>query len=267
MYSIVERQSNSPESSGRTASHGKAASSGWTSIQHCFVVAAVVGLKPDLGRGATVALLYCDFSRNPRSADFRALSHRACRQRLSMKQIIVAIVLLLGIGPVAAGDNHDNNPFIDMMRAMVNMFEAMQTMQNLSVHSGHGYGPAGGYLPHDNWPANPDGASLEQSKDLQGSWASPNRILLVIRQNLARMYWSADQYRNFYVEVSPGRLKLTDAETRQSQEFEYRLQGSQLALRDPKGRVVQFFRVNEALQPVPEQPPREEYNFWDPNTP
>ncbi len=184
-----------------------------------------------------------------------------------MKQLIVAIVLL-SIGSTSAGNSYNSNPFIDMMRAMVSMFEAMQAMQNLSVHTGHGYGPAGGYIPHDDWPDYADGKVVhEQLQRLEGAWASPNRILLVIRQNLARMYWSADQYRNFYVDISPGRLKLTDAETRQSREFEYRLRDSQLALRDPKGRVVQFFRVNESLQPVPEQPPREEYNFWDPNTP
>jgi hypothetical protein len=185
-----------------------------------------------------------------------------------MKQIIVAIVLFLSIGPASAGDHYNNNPFIDMMRAMLNMFEAMQTMQNLSVHSGHGYGPAGGHIPYDNWPAHPDGGvPPEQMRKLEGSWASPNRLLLVIRKNFARMYWSAEQYRNFYVEVFPGRLKLTDAETRQSREFEYRLQDSQLALRDPRGRVIQFFRMDDALQPMPEQLPGEEYNFWDPNTP
>ncbi len=184
-----------------------------------------------------------------------------------MKQIIVAI-FFLSIGSASAGSSYDNNPFIDMMRAMLNMFEAMQTMQNFSVHSGHGYRPAGRYIPQDNWPTETDSEVYpEQLKNLEGAWASPNRILLVIRQNLARMYWSANQYRNFYVEASPDRLKLTDAETHQSQEFEYRLQGSQLALRDPKGRVIQFFRMNNALQPTPEQAPREEYNFWDPNTP
>ncbi len=183
-----------------------------------------------------------------------------------MKQTIIAIVLLLGMGPASAGNSY--NPFVEMMRAMLNMFEAMQVMQNLSAHSGYGYGPAGGYIPYDNWPAYLDGGSSpEQMRRLEGAWASPNRLLLVIRQNFARMYWSAEQYRNFYVEASPGRLRLTDAETRQSREFEYRLQGAQLALRDPRGRVIQFFRVNEALQPIPEQPPMEEYNFWDPNTP
>ena len=185
-----------------------------------------------------------------------------------MKQTIVTIVFLLGMGPASAGSSYNSNPFIEMMRAMLNMFEAMQTMQNLSVHSGYGYGPAGGYIPYGNWPAYPDdGVSPEQLKNLEGTWASPNRLLLVIRRNFARMYWSADQYRNFYVEAFPERLRLTDAETRQSREFEYRLQGAQLALRDPRGRVIQFFRVDEALQPMPDQPPVEEYNFWDPNTP
>ena len=82
------------------------------------------------------------------------------------------------------------------------------------------------------------------------------------------MYWSADRYRNFYVEVFPDRLRLTDAETRQSREFEYRLQGSRLDLRDPRGRVLQFFHVDDAGQATTPAPfPEEGYNFWDPNIP
>ncbi|WP_456371899.1 hypothetical protein [Thiolapillus sp.] len=179
-----------------------------------------------------------------------------------MRRIISAILLLLSIGTAPAYDRFNNNPFVDMMRAMLDMFESMQAMQSLSAHSG--YRP---YPPNTSPSPGYGLADTPTLAQLEGSWASPNRILLIIRQNYARMYWSADQYRDFYLEILPGRLKMTDADTYQSQEFELRLWNRQLAMRDPKGRVLQFLRLAEtpASRTIPEV--EENYNFWDPNTP
>ena len=69
-----------------------------------------------------------------------------------MKHSIVAVLLFLTMGPASAGNSYNSNPFIDMMRAMVNMFEAMQAMQNLSVHSGYDRGPVGSYPYSGNRP-------------------------------------------------------------------------------------------------------------------
>ncbi|BAO43911.1 hypothetical protein [Thiolapillus brandeum] len=181
-----------------------------------------------------------------------------------MKQIISAIFLFLSISPASAGNHLNSNPFVDMMRAMLNMFDAMQAMQNFSGHSGYSsYPPMRAPVPD---PATGDTPAMA---DLEGSWASPKRLLLIIKKNYARMYWSKDQYRDFYVEVFPGHLKLTDADTGRSQEFELRLKDRQLALRDPKGRILQFIRMNDHVQsrPTPEPDAEEGPNFWDPNTP
>jgi hypothetical protein len=179
-----------------------------------------------------------------------------------MRQVICAIILFLSISPASAGNNFNSNPFVDMMRAMLNMFDAMQAMQNFSTYSGYRSYPPAGALPPGSYPS--DSPTLAQ---LEGSWASPNRILLVIKQNYARMYWSADQYRDFYLEILPGRLKMTDADTGQSQNFELKLRNRQLALRDPGGRVIQFIRMDESLRPRPMPEPEEHFNFWDPNSP
>ena len=181
-----------------------------------------------------------------------------------MRPVICAILLSLSISTASAGNNFNSNPFVDMMRAMLNMFDAMQAMQNFSGHSN--YAP---YPPPAVGSSVPAPLSTPAPADLEGTWASPKRLLLIIKQNYARMYLSRDQYHDFYVELRPGYLKLTDADTGKSQAFELRLQNRQLALRDPRGRVLQFIRMNDRLpaQPTPEPQPEEGDNFWDPNTP
>jgi hypothetical protein len=181
-----------------------------------------------------------------------------------MKQIISAIFLFLSVNLASAGNHFNSNPFVDMMRAMLNMFDAMQAMQHFSGHSGYSsYPPMRAPVP------DPGAGNTPALADPEGSWASPRRLLLIIKQNYARMYWSKDQYRDFYLEVIPGYLKLTDADTGKSQEFEVRLQDRQLALRDPKGRILQFFLLNPPVpsRPTPEPDAEEGYNFWYPNTP
>uniref|UniRef100_UPI003AF77399 hypothetical protein n=1 Tax=Thiolapillus sp. TaxID=2017437 RepID=UPI003AF77399 len=143
----------------------------------------------------------------------------------------------------------------------------MQLYQDFSGQIGHSGNPSQyrKYLPA--YPSAPS-PSLSQGQvpdgSLDGAWASQNRILLAIKQQYARMYWARDQYRDFYLEVLPEHLRFKDATTGQVQDFEFRMQDNQLALRDKKGRVIQFFRLNtagESPAPAPETTP----NFWDPN--
>ena len=184
-----------------------------------------------------------------------------------MKKIIQTFVLLLFIGPANASNWDNANPFVDMMRSMLDVFEMMQLYQDFSGQIGHSGNPSQyrKYLPA--YPSAPS-PSLSQGQvpdgSLDGAWASQNRILLAIKQQYARMYWARDQYRDFYLEVLPEHLRFKDATTGQVQDFEFRMQDNQLALRDKKGRVIQFFRLNtagESPAPATETTP----NFWDPN--
>ncbi len=183
-----------------------------------------------------------------------------------MKKTIQAIILLLLSGSANAGNWNNPNPFVDMMRSMLDVFEMMQLYQDFSGQVGHSSRPYG-YRQHlPSRPPVPGPASpfdQEQENDLEGAWASRNHILLAIKQNYARMYWSQEQYRDFYLEILPEHIRFRDASTGQVQEFEYRMQDEQLALRDNQGRVIQFFRLNTTgatLDPEPQG------NFWDPNT-
>ncbi|HDK37537.1 MAG TPA: hypothetical protein ENG92_00770 [Thiolapillus brandeum] len=182
-----------------------------------------------------------------------------------MKKILQALFLLFFIGPANAGNWNNPNPFVDMMRSMLDMFEMMQLYDDFSGQIGHTSSSLGyrKYMPP--YPPAPPGGNPfkpQQQNILEGAWASQSRILLAIKQNYARMYWSQDQYKDFYLEILPERLRFTDAETGQTQEFEYRTQGNQLALRDDQGRMVQFFRLNSADTSQGTQP---ESNFWDLN--
>lgn len=182
-----------------------------------------------------------------------------------MKKILQAIILFLFIGPANASDWDNPNPFVDMMRSMLDVFEMMQLYQNFSGNLGHNPNPSRypKYIqPYS--PMSPNTPPSDQPADsrLEGAWASQNRILLAIKQQYARMYWSREQYRDFYIEILPEHLKFKDATTGQVQAFEYRIQDDQLALRDDKGQVIQFFRLN-TKEPLPDR--ETEPNFWDPN--
>ena len=184
-----------------------------------------------------------------------------------MKKILQNLLIILLLGPASATSSSNDNPFVDMMRSMLDIFEMMQLYQNFSGHIGTAglpqrYGKQAPY--HLPAPSNPVPGHPPADTHLDGAWASQNRILLAIKQQYARMYWSRDQYRDFYIEIFPEHLRLKDAATGQSQDFEYRLQDNQLALRDAKGRVIQFLRIDSTNQTT-EPSSSYEPNFWDPN--
>lgn len=182
-----------------------------------------------------------------------------------MKKITQTFFLLFFISSANASNWNNPNPFVDMMRSMLDIFEMMQLYQDFSGQTGHSSRPS---KYRQTMPAYPPGSShsssdIRRENLLDGAWASQNRILLAIKQQHARMYWSQEQYKDFYVEVLPQHLRFTDGDTGQVQEFEYRMQGDQLALRSTQGKVVQFFRINmDSAQPATEPMG----NFWDPNT-
>ncbi len=178
-----------------------------------------------------------------------------------MKKTAQILFLLLFIGPAGASNGSNSSPWVEMMRFMLGMFEAMRLYQDFSGHIGYSSAPFG-YQHHlPPYPAPPGGASPlpQQPNMLEGAWVSKNRILLAIKRGYARMYWSREQYRNFYVKIQPGRLRLIDADTGQIQQFAYRLQDNRLALRDDQGRVIRFLRLNLADPP----PPEPAGSFWD----
>ena len=159
----------------------------------------------------------------------------------------ILILLLSLLPPAQSAPPAGNNPFIDMMRSMLDMFEMMQLYQEFSSQAGRNPRfPAGG------WPAPvpPPGTtptlppfSPQSTSELEGAWASNTNILLAIKDDLGRIYWARDQYRDFQLEILPPRLRLTDKDTGQSQEFDVSLQGDRLVLRDDQGRLALFRRL------------------------
>jgi len=180
---------------------------------------------------------------------------------VSVKKTAQVLFLLLLIGPAGANNWNNASPFAEMMRFMLSMFEAMRLYQEFSGHIGYSSAPFG-YQHPPPYPAPPGGASLPpgQHKLLEGAWVSENHILLAIKRGYARMYWSREQYRNYYVKIQPEHLQLVDADTGQVQQFAYRLRDNRLALRDNQGRMIRFLRLAPNLPP----PTGSSGNFWDP---
>ncbi len=168
---------------------------------------------------------------------------------LAMKKTLF-ILLLLALPPARAAGG--TNAFLDMMRSMLTMFEMMQLYQDFV--SGR---DRGSWAPPPAWPPPPHTPTLppfspQSTTQLDGAWASNTNLLFAIRGNAGRIYWAKDQYRDFRVEVLPPRLRLTDLETGQSEEFEAALQDDRLVLRDRQGRLALFRRIPvERLRATP----------------
>ena len=91
--------------------------------------------------------------------------------------------------------------------------------------------PRSGYLPP--YPAR-DAASLD------GSWISNTEVLLIIKNGFARIYWSRDQYQDYYLKTAPGQLFFKEADTGNVHAFEMAQKEDQLALRDSQRQLILF---------------------------
>jgi hypothetical protein len=184
-----------------------------------------------------------------------------------MKKIIYSLFFALLFTTASSANNWNKaNPFVDMMRSMLDIFEMMQLYQNFSGQINTSSMP---YSFRQQMPVSApftanSGDNIPQNQ-LEGAWASKNRILLAIRKNHARMYWTKEQYQDFYMEILNNNIRFTSPDTGQVHDFEYRTRGNQLALRDNQGRVIQFFRLNSENPPTAVSPSTPEANFWDPN--
>jgi len=170
-----------------------------------------------------------------------------------MKKTALILLLFLLLPSAQAAGTTGNNPFLDMMRSMLDMFEMMQLYQDFSSQAGRSP-----YPPVSRWPAPvpapPAPSTLppfspQSTSELEGAWASNNNILFAIKDHLGRIYWARDKYRDFQLEVLPPRLRLTDKDTGQSEEFDVSLHGDRLVLRDKRGRLALFRRIRATGHP------------------
>lgn len=173
------------------------------------------------------------------------------------KNILYALCALLIQIPTAHATNWGGgNPFVEMMRSMLNMFELMQLYQNYSGYSNlsgmpqqfspgkFNYGP---FAQSDNNPAYtspPPFGTSSPDLSIDGLWASNANTLLLIQQDFAQIYWSRSQYRNYYLRKRRNQLQFTDAETRHLQTFDMATHGNQMALRDQDGKQLLFRKLS-----------------------
>ena len=172
------------------------------------------------------------------------------------KNILCALCALLIQIPAAHGTNWGGgNPFVDMMRSMLNMFELMQIYQDFSGYSNlssvphqfspgqFNYGPFSQPGSRLGYPAPPPFETSSPNPRIDGLWASDADTLLLIRQDYAQIYWSRSQYRNYYLRRTANQLHFTDAETGEVQVFDMATQANQMALRDNDGQQLLFRKL------------------------
>lgn len=167
-----------------------------------------------------------------------------------MKKNITGIfcALLLQITTANAANWSAGNPFVEMMRSMLNMFEVMELYQDYSGQpnfSGmpHKFNPGQfGRAPFaqsdsDSLPATPSGQSIN------GLWLSDANTLLLINGDYAQIYWSRTSYKNYYLHKSSNQLIFKDAETGHLQTYDMATQANQLVLRDEQGSQLLFRKL------------------------
>ncbi len=166
---------------------------------------------------------------------------QCARGVLAMKRTLFLLFLLVPPSALPAGGS-GTNVFLDMMRSMLDMYEMMQLYRDFTGGGGSSPVPPAAWPPPPRTPTLPPFSPRSTSR-LDGAWASNTNLLFAVRGNRGRIYWARDRYRDFRVEVLPPRLRLTDTQTGQGEEFEMILDGDRLVLRDRQGRLALFRRI------------------------
>lgn len=182
-----------------------------------------------------------------------------------MNKIFLAIVFALLLqAPVAQGSNWTGkSPFVEAMRSMLDLFTMLQSYQQLSsISSMSGMGPITAYQGQNMFAdprgminpfASPWGSNIPLlppagTGSLNGAWVSNAQQLLIVKDGLARIYWSRDDYQDYYLKSAPGMLLLKEADSGIVREFEMAGQQDQLALRNRQGQVTLFRKYYPGIQ-------------------
>ena len=176
-----------------------------------------------------------------------------------MNKILTAFIFFLALlSPGAQGYSGSvNNPFIEAMRSMLDLFSLMQSYQQFSSQSsistfpGQGMfsGPGQYINPYSSpWTADRLPSPYGGSGPLDGTWISNSQILLIVKNGFARIYWSRDEYQDYYLKIGPGQLLFRDAESGVVRQFDMALQQGRLALRNRQGQMTLFRKYHSGVQ-------------------
>ncbi len=172
------------------------------------------------------------------------------------KKILTAFcVLLIHISAVYATNWGAGNPFVDMMRTMLNMFQTMQLYQNFSGNSNLSTIP-GQFSPgqfnydpfaqfgNSRFQATRQPFNTPSLPPIDGLWASNTNTLLLIQGGYGQIYWSRTQYRNYYLRRTDNQLVFTDVKTGYSQTFNMIIQANQMILTDQNSKQQLFHKLS-----------------------
>lgn len=195
---------------------------------------------------------------------------------------LLIIGLLLGLtGPTAAATT--GSPFLDMMRGMATGLALLGQNANTTaptviypqIHplpiptyplfpSGYPWGPSFpgllplpyGTLPYSGVPWSPPtgyarGGSILSK--LQGAWETNNGGLLLVRNNMARLYVSRDQYQDLYITTDPRYLWLQPVGSQNPTRYEHHIYRDRMVLRDGRGNslVLRRYRPKASDRNLP----------------
>lgn len=98
------------------------------------------------------------------------------------------------------------------------------------------------------WPAADGRGVLER---LQGAWQSDNGGLLLVKDNLARLYLSRDRYQDLYLHADTRYLWLRPVDTSgRTVRYAYRVHGDRIELYDRRGNslILRRYRPKSSTQ-------------------
>ena len=172
-----------------------------------------------------------------------------------------ALVLLAGTStPLPAATT--GSPFLDMIRGMATGLALLGQSANTGTTAptviypvpawppGYAWPPA--YPPPPwggapGWGAAPYGAPPwggvpwngawggDPVRRLQGAWETDHGGLLLVKDHVARLYASRDEYQDYYLRADPRFLWLQPVEGGVPTRYEHRIYGNRIVLRDARG--------------------------------
>ncbi|RMG37634.1 MAG: hypothetical protein D6720_02820 [Gammaproteobacteria bacterium] len=175
-------------------------------------------------------------------------------------------MLLALTGPAASATT--GSPFLDMMRGMATGFALLgqngtttsptiiyPPIQPLPVPAYSPFAPSypwtasvpgwppavpfgTGIYPATPWPPTapyPPGNILSK---LEGAWETSNGGLLLVRDSLARLYVSRDEYQDLYLRADPRYLWLQPVGSQVPTRYEHHIYKDRIVLRDARGNSL-----------------------------
>ncbi len=159
------------------------------------------------------------------------------------------LLILLALLPLPVSALDYPNRYNNLAETLFDMMDAFSSAYQRKLHQRDGYGsPYGlpGYAPYPGTPYPPYAGPVAPRPGfiLNGSWQGESGEILVIQNELFRIYLDRDSFRDGRLaQVAPQMIILQDIASGQERPYEFAESEGRLLMRDPAGNLLRYIRI------------------------